>query len=156
MPDEKILIIGLGNPILGDDGAGWRVVEGLKEALPPGRTALETDCLSLGGLSLMERLQGCERAILVDVMETGRLPPGTVSVFRLADLPDPRAGHSSSAHDTSLMTALETGRRMGLQLPESITVVAIEAATVSDFSEQLSPPVAAAIPAAIRAVLNLI
>lgn len=104
----------------------------------------------------MERLEGCQRAILVDSMETGQSPVGSVRVFPLDELPNPSDSHSASAHDTSLLTALETGRRMGLDLPEKITVVAIEAATVHNFSEELSPAVAAAVPVAIQAVLKLL
>ena len=151
----RTIIIGLGNPILGDDGVGWKVAEEiLSTAHCPRSTVVET--ASLGGLSLMEQLEGCQRAILVDSMETGQSPVGSVRVFPLDELPNPSDSHSASAHDTSLLTALETGRRMGLDLPEKITVVAIEAATVHDFSEELSPAVAAAVPVAIQAVLKLL
>jgi hydrogenase maturation protease len=151
----KTLIIGLGNPILSDDGVGWKVVEMLRSSvLCPPSVILET--ASLGGLSLMERLEGYQRAILVDSMETGQSPVGSVRVFPLSELPNPADSHSASAHDTSLMTALETGRRMGLDLPEKITVVAIEATTVHEFSEELSPAVEAAVPVAVQAVLDLL
>jgi hydrogenase maturation protease len=104
----------------------------------------------------MERLEGYQCAILVDSMQTGQVPVGTVRVFPLDELPNPSDSHSASVHDTSLMTALETGRRMGLELPNEIMVVAIEARTVHDFSEELSPEVAAAVPVAVQAVLGLI
>ena len=170
----KTLIIGLGNPILGDDGVGWKVVEQLSAqfgvalgeefpTLNPSTPSagqavkrLTLDCAALGGLSLMERLVGCQRAILVDSMETGQSPEGSVQVIPLEALPNPSAGHSASAHDTSLITALATGRKMGLELPVSVTVVAIEAKNVYDFSEELSPPVAAAVPVAVQAVLSLL
>ena len=150
------LIVGLGNPILGDDGVGWKVAEALRELGPGAGLDAEVDCVASGGLDLMERLQGYEHAILVDAMKTGSAPGGTVSVFSLEELADPSAGHSSSAHDASLLTALEAGRRLGLDLPETVTVVAIEAATVHDFSEQLSPAVADAVPRAVQAILALI
>jgi hydrogenase maturation protease len=151
----KTIVIGLGNPILSDDGVGWEVAEALLPTVHcPPSTVVET--ASLGGLSLMERLEGYQQAILVDSMETGQAPVGTVSVFPLKELPNPMDSHSASAHDTSLMTALETGRRMGLDLPDDITVVAIEAKSVHDFSEELSPEVAAAVPVAVQAVLDLI
>ncbi len=73
---------------------------------------IEVDCASLGGLSLMERLTGSERVILVDSIFTGKKPVGTVSQFTLSDLPDLSAGHSASAHDTSLRNALNVGRSM--------------------------------------------
>lgn len=152
----KTLIIGLGNPILGDDGVGWKVAQEISRQLPvtDSQSPVEVDCAALGGLSLMERLVGCQRAILVDALETGQSPEGSVRVFPLEALPNPSAGHSTAVHDTSLMTALEMGRKMGLDLPASVTVVAVEAKNVYDFSEELSPPVAAAVPIAARAVLD--
>ncbi len=153
----KTLVIGLGNPILGDDGVGWRVVEEVAR-VTAGRPEVETDCVSLGGLSLMERLTDSERVILVDAIYTGQKPVGTVSQFLLSDLPDLTAGHSASAHDTSLRNALNVGRSMGIRLPKDsqIHVVAIEAQNVVDFSERLSPPVEAAVSEAVERVLQLI
>ena len=169
----KTLVIGLGNPILGDDGVGWKVAESVKERLstdlrfrlpvrPIGMKSIhylspvEVDCLSLGGLSLMERLLGYERAIIVDSMETGQSPVGSVRTFPLALLPDPMAGHSSSAHDTSLVTALKTAESIGADIPKRVDVVAVETQNVYDFSEELSPPVAAAVPEAVQAVFDLL
>lgn len=153
----KTLVIGLGNPILGDDGVGWRVVEEIARKTA-NRPEVEVDCVSLGGLSLMERLTGCERVILVDSIFTGEKPIGTVSQFALSDIPDLTAGHSASAHDTSLHNALNVGRSMDIPLPrdEDVLIVAIEAENVYDFSETLSPPVEAAVPQAVGAVLQLI
>ncbi len=150
----KTIIIGLGNPILSDDGVGWKVVDELEKTLNVER--LTFDRASLGGLSLMERMIGFERAILVDAIETGRLPAGSVQTFPLEALTDPSAGHSASVHDTSLLTALETGRRMGLAVPREVRVVAVEAAQVYEFSEELSPAVAAAVPVAVQAVLDIL
>jgi len=160
----KTLVIGLGNPILGDDGVGWVVAEQVRSALSnpkgaiPNPQSVEVDCASLGGLSLMERLTGYERVILVDAIFTGTQPVGTVSQFLLDDLPDLSAGHSASAHDTSLRNALHVGRDMDILLPtdENVTIITIEAAAVYDFSQELSPAVAAAVPIAMKKVLDLI
>ena len=151
----KTIIIGLGNPILGDDGVGWKVVETLRtNAYLSPHPVLET--ASLGGLSLMERMVGYQRAILVDSMETGQSPEGSVNVFPLEALTNPSASHSSAAHDTSLLTALEVGRKMKMQVPDAVTVVAIEAKNVYDFSEELSPAVAEAVPLAVQSVIQLL
>jgi hydrogenase maturation protease len=153
----KTLVIGLGNPILGDDGVGWRVAEEIarKTADLPD---VEVDCVALGGLSLMERLTGCENAILVDSIFTGEKPNGTVSLLRLTDLPDLSSGHTTAVHDTSLQNALKVGRSMDIPLPhdEDVLIVAIEAGNVYDFSEKLTQPVEAALPIAVEAVLQLI
>jgi hydrogenase maturation protease len=153
----KTLVIGLGNPILGDDGVGWRVAEEVAR-----KTAdwsdVEVDCVALGGLSLMERLTGCERAILVDSIFTGKKPNGTVSVLCLTDLPDLSSGHTTAVHDTSLRNALKVGRSMDIPIPrdEDVMIVAIEAENVFEFSETLSPEVNAALAQAVEVVLQLI
>jgi hydrogenase maturation protease len=162
---SSTLVVGLGNPILGDDGVGWRVAEEVRKQLgiadcpgqseiPNLKSEIEVDCAALGGLSLMERLVGYDRAIVIDALYTGQQPVGSVHRFSLDDLPDLSAGHTTAAHDTSLQTALNMGRAMGVHLPEQVTVVAVEARSVHDFSEELTPPVAAAVPRAVELVLE--
>ncbi|MBI2757894.1 MAG: hydrogenase maturation protease [Chloroflexi bacterium] len=151
----KTLVIGLGNPILGDDGAGWKAAEAVKSAIRD-QLSVEVDCASLGGLSLMERMLGYQHVILVDSMESGQGPEGSVKVLPLIALTNPTKGHSASAHDTSLLTALQMARSMGADVPERVDVVAIESKNAIDFSEKLSPKIAAAVPLAARAVLELL
>lgn len=158
----KTLIVGLGNPLLGDDGAGWKVAEEVERLLPspsqgeaPGMR-VDVDCVSLGGLSLMERLIGYQHAIVIDSIGTGQRPIGTAYHFRLDDLYDPTSGHTTAAHDVSLMTAIQIGRSLGAALPDRIDVVAIESPYVYDFSEELTPPVAAAVPQAVEMVMDLL
>lgn len=157
----KTIVIGLGNPILGDDGAGWRVAEEVQRRLrgprrPDKEETITVECLATGGLSLMEHLIGYDRAILIDALYTRQNPAGTVCVFPLDELPDPMSGHTASTHDATLQTALQTGRRLGAHLPEQVFVVAIEAQNVHEFSEQLSPAVAEAMPLAAGKVLELL
>jgi hydrogenase maturation protease len=162
---ETTLVIGLGNPILGDDGVGWRVAEivaqsiGQQPSAPlrgPGSLDVDVDCLALGGLALMERMVGYRRAILVDAINSHTQPSGTVSIFPLETLPNRAAGHLFSAHDTTLQNALAVGNAMGADLPDEVIVVAVEAENVYDFGEELSPAVSAAVPQAAQAVLELL
>lgn len=158
----RTLIVGVGNPILGDDGAGWRVAECVQgrvqtdSALHIPHSEIDVDCVSLGGLSLMERLIGYQHAIVIDAIGTGQHPIGTAYHFRLDELYDPTSGHTTAAHDVSLMTAIQMGRSLGADLPDRIDVVAIESPYVYDFSEELTPPVAAAVPQAVELVLELL
>ena len=158
----KTLVVGLGNPILGDDGAGWKVAEEVQRQVQSDsafripHSAFDVDCISLGGLSLMERLIGYQHAIVIDAIGTGQKPIGAVYHFRLDDLYDPTSGHTTAAHDVSLMTAIQIGRSLGAALPDRIDVVAIESPYVYGFSEELTPPVAAAVPQAVEMVLELI
>jgi hydrogenase maturation protease len=182
-PLHGILVLGLGNPIRGDDGVGWRVAEAVqadlanqrksKDPHPPlqghpkgcalpqeereKKEQIEVDMLAGGGLNLMERLVGYDRAILVDAMQSGN-PPGSVQVFPLEALDNPSAGHLGSTHETNLLTALEIGRSLGAHLPPvgGVMIVSIEAQPVFEFSEELSPSVARAVPEAVEKVMNLL
>lgn len=158
-------MIGLGNPILGDDGVGWRVAQAVHSAIqkPPAQESnpssefpVEIDFLSLGGLSLMERMVGYTNAVLIDAIVTQQHPQGTVLQFNLDELPPGSPGHMASAHDTTLKSAVELGYRAGVQLPEEIEIVAIESSHVYDFSEELSPPIESAIPKAVELVLKIL
>jgi hydrogenase maturation protease len=106
----------------------------------------------------MERLVGYRQVILVDSLNTGRRPQGSVVTFTLEELVDLTHGHASAAHDVSLKTALDMGRKLNLTLPadKDVYVVAIEAQHVYDFKEELSPVIAAATSVAVQQVFDLI
>lgn len=133
------VVIGLGNPLLRDDGAGIRTVRALKRRLGEEGdvTLLELYC---GGLSLMEAMVGFERALLVDAMQSGTVAPGTVQHFTRPDFATTR--NLRSAHDTSLAAALQLGEQLGLQLPARIEIWGIEATSLDTFGERLTRPVA--------------
>ncbi len=131
-----ILVIGLGNPILGDDGVGWRVAGAVRAQLAeqPPPQPVEIDCVALGAT------------------QTGR-PAGSVAQYDLEALPDYASFNSTAPHDASLQTALRLGRAMGVRLPTAVLIVGIEAEQLYDFSETLTPAVAAAVPAAAQTVI---
>ncbi|MGB9672605.1 MAG: hydrogenase maturation protease [Anaerolineales bacterium] len=150
-------IIGLGNPILGDDGVGWKVADEMERLLAEDSNKfknqnIQVEKASLGGLSLMELLIDTDYAILIDAIETHQYPVGTVRRLKLEDIPDLTSGHTASTHDTSLANAVQVGRIMGAHLPEIIHIVSIEAHNLFEFSEQLSTPVEKAIPTACQYV----
>ena len=150
----KTLVVGLGNPILTDDGVGVRVAAGVRSRLPDD-TFVDITEVSVGGLTLMETMIGYERVILVDAYQPENGKPGTIHKMTLADLEAVSpTQHSASPHDASLVTALQTGQRMGLPLPKEITIFAIEVENVTEFGDQPTPAVAAAIPVVVESVLE--
>ena len=150
----KTIVIGLGNPILGDDGVGWKVAEEVMKRLPED-APVDVICLSVGGISLMENLIGYERAIIVDAFATDA-PVGSISILKLDQLPNYSALHTTSAHDTSLHSAMELGRLMGAQLPDDVMIVGIATRHVFDFSDELSPPVARVVRSTAMVVLDML
>jgi hydrogenase maturation protease len=147
--------VGLGNPILGDDGVGWRVAD-LVQARAGDRDDIEVTCAAVGGLTLMELLIGYDRAVIVDAVHTGSSPAGAVTVTPLRELSNPSAGHTTSAHDTSLPTAIATAAALHAPLPTAVTVVGVEVPANFVFSEDLSPPVAGAVEAAAALVFDCV
>src|SRR5690349_21123116 len=91
----KTIIVGLGNPILGDDGVGWKIAEEVREQqnslptpLQKGEgSEVDVEFLSLGAISLMEHLIGYERAILVDAVSSDQ-ENGSIIVSNLDEMPD--------------------------------------------------------------------
>lgn len=151
----KTLVIGLGNPILTDDGTGIYAARMVKEALP---ADAEVDVIevSAGGLTLMEAMVGYERVILIDALWMPGGQVGTVTQFRAGDLPETL--NTASAHDVDLPTALQVGRRLGASLPdlEDIHIVAVQIQDVLTFGESPTPPVVTAIPEAAAQVMALL
>jgi hydrogenase maturation protease len=145
----KTLILGLGNPLLGDDAIGLLVADRLRERLL-GRGDVEVQEDEAGGLRLMERLAGYESAIIVDAIVSGGTP-GTIRRMDSDDVPTQR---TAIAHGIDLPRALELGRALGLAMPSRVRVVAIEAASVLEFRHDMTPAVAAALEPAVAAVLD--
>ncbi|NCC34256.1 MAG: hydrogenase maturation protease [Chloroflexia bacterium] len=152
------LVLGLGNPILTDDAVGIRAAEAVQAALVQRDDALplaEVATASVGGLALMEAMIGYDRVVLIDAFCCREPSPGRIHRLTLEDLAANRATvHSASSHDTRFETALALGRQMGFALPNEIIIYAIEVTNVVDFSEQITPAVARAIPQTIHAILS--
>jgi hydrogenase maturation protease len=154
---EKTIVIGLGNPILTDDGIGVKVAYELEKIigpnLPHNITITEA---SVGGLRLMELLIGFDQAILIDAIITkNNKKPGTIHQITLNELIEiSPTQHSASAHDTNLVTAIKVGQRLGFHLPEKISIYAIEVENIFDFAEIPTPAVASAIPKVTKSILE--
>jgi hydrogenase maturation protease len=150
----KTLVLGLGNPILTDDGVGVRVAEKVCASLPV-RTHIDVAEVSVGGLALMEAMIGYDRVLLIDAIQANGDPAGSVHRMTLDDLRDiSPTQHSSSPHDTNLITALEMGRCMGMTLPSDIVIYAISVENISDFGDGLTPAVAASVPKVVADILG--
>jgi hydrogenase maturation protease len=147
----KTLVLGLGNPLIADDRVGLRVVAELKPLLA-GRSDIEVGEDYWGGLRLMERMVGFDRAVVVDAICT-KAPPGTIHRLTPDSIPTQK---SNSAHDMTLPTALALGRQVDAHLPldKNIRLIGIEAEDVLTFTEHCTPAVEAAIPQAVQAVLE--
>lgn len=149
--DRPLVVLGLGNVLLGDDGVGVRVVEALGRlaerdpgALPRGTRLLDGGTLGLGLLGCVE---GARALVLVDAVNIGRRP-GTVIVLDEERL-SPRAGGGRSSRG-GVGALLATARLMGI-LPPEVSLVGVEVGAI-EVGSTLSPEVRAALPGAVDRV----
>ena len=149
------LVIGLGNPILTDDGVGIYAARMVERALPPG-TDIEVAEMAVGGLRLMENMIDYDRVIIIDAVWAPDGEIGQVVQFDAGHLP--ATMNSASAHDVDLPTALNVGRKLGANLPAdaAIQIVGVTAREVLDFGAEPTPSVAAALPGVVSAVFDLL
>jgi hydrogenase maturation protease len=147
----KTLLLGLGNPILSDDGVGIEVAERIRERLNQ-RSDVDILEASVGGLALLDHITGYEKLVLVDSIKTDAGSPGTLHRLKLEDLDS--TIHSSSPHDTNFATAIEFGRRCGVDVPQTIVIYAIEVEDNSSFSEQLTASVERMVPSIVETIVT--
>ena len=141
-----LVILGLGNDLLGDDGIGLLVVERLA-----GRVAADVHLRrsAQSGLYLLEALQGCDDAILIDSVlgET----PGRV---REIDLADVRPLRVPSAHYAGLPEVLAVARSAGLRTPSRVKILAVEIGGIQTIGAGPIPEVLAAIPELVERAVS--
>ena len=138
MPQSpRILIAGLGNELLSDDGVGIHAVRELQKHPIPGVTMVDIGTAILHGLPFLE---AADRVLVIDAAKGGR-PPGTVFLFEAAD----NAGTEpmTSIHAMGLREAARF--LMAGKLAPPITVLGVEPESLG-YGMSLSAPVRAALP----------
>lgn len=146
-----IRIVGIGNPIMRDDGVGPRVVEMLRQVdLPPEVEAIDG---GTGGLDLLDLLEGAVRVVFVDAVNFGG-PPGQIEVFSPDAVRRLNLGPIASLHSVSLLDALELGDALGMALPD-VKIVGVQPFEIAP-GLGLSPALQSKLPEVINTVLGLL
>ena len=156
----RILVAGVGNVLKGDDGFGVRALERLAKgaALPNGVTLIET---GIGGIHLVQELgQGYDALILLDALDRGGAPGSLYLVEPV--LPDltsmsdkERRDFFADVHYATPVRALTLAREIGA-LPAIVRIIGCQPLDADAFGTGLSPPVAAALDAAVAMLHELI
>ena len=149
MREKTVLVLGLGNPLRGDDGIGPRVVEELiRRELPEGATALDA---GTGGLDLLQVLEGWERAIIIDAADVGR-EPGQFARFTPDEARFVSSEDATSLHNAGLAEVLALAKAIGQSLPE-LVIFGVQPEKIG-WGEGVSPAVEAALADLVDAVLE--
>jgi hydrogenase maturation protease len=146
---NKILVLGVGNMLMGDEAVGIHIVKSLNaNELPQNVDVVDG---GTGGFHLLSYLSDYKKIIFVDASLDDR-PEGTVTVIEpkfSTDFPK-----SLSAHDIGLKDLIESAALLG-ELPKMFLVI-ISIKKFQDLSLELSPQISKAIPQAVETIKSLI
>jgi len=143
----KTLILGMGNPILSDDGVGLLIAESLKDRIPGVDVALS----AMIGLSLFDLIIGYDALFIIDAMTTVNGKFGELKKISEHD----RHGtlHLFSSHGLNIFELMALGIRCGLPMPHLAAVYGIEIGNEVAFSENLSPPLSEKLPGIVADII---
>ena len=133
---SKRMILGVGNDILMDDGIGPRIAKALEAKYP--LPEMEYHTTTLGGLDILEFINGYDWVVFIDAIKTKDGVPGTVYEFVPEDFKETL--HLTNIHDVSFLTAIELGKELGLKVPKYMHIFAIEIIEDQVFGEEFSAP----------------
>lgn len=147
--DNKILILGIGNVLMGDEGVGVHAIKELeKESFPPNVTLLDG---GTGGFHLLEYLQEYPKIIMIDATMDGK-SAGTISLIKpkfATDFPK-----SLSAHDIGLRDLIESTAVLG-ELPK-MYLITVTIDSIQSMQMELSPEIEKQIPAVVEKVKEVL
>lgn len=148
----RILVLGLGNDILADDAVGLLAARALRDELA-GLDGVTVEETSLHGMALLDLFLGHERAILLDAIQTGNHPPGT-----LLNLDPHQLGRvlSPSPHFAGLPEMIAVAGQLALDFPTEFHILAVEVADPHTIGGAMTPEVAAAVPELVRRAAALV
>ena len=149
---SRALVLGFGNVLLSDDGAGVRLVEQLKSELGP----IAAEFVDGGTLSfsLLPYVEATDSLLVIDAGDIHR-PPGTTLLLEDTAMDAfLSSARRRSVHEVGLIDLLDMAR-LGDYLPRRRALLCIQPGRI-DWSEQLSAPVERAVPrAALQAAALL-
>ncbi len=149
---ERVLVLGLGNTILSDDGVGIFAVRRVRELLAA-EEPIDVEEAELGGFGLLDILEGYRACVIVDAVEWPDLVPGELRQLELSDFAP--TSRLAAGHQIDLPTALELGRTLKRPMPTQVTIVAIQVQNPRLLGEGCTEAVSAAIEPAAEQALEL-
>ncbi len=130
---EQVLVLGIGNLLLSDEGVGVHVAQELMAGGTP--AGVQVRDAGTPGFELVEELSDGRRVIVVDALQAG-LSPGAVRVFAPAEVRESEQVKLSSLHGVGLLDVCRLAQRLGRRL--NVTVIGVQVASVGPGTE-LSP-----------------
>ncbi len=144
----KTLVLGLGNPIVTDDGVGLEIARKIKEQNP----GLDVEETCEAGLALLDYIAGYDKLIIIDSIKTDKGIPGHVYKLAIEDFEN--AAVQSFSHGMDLASAYKVGKGLGGDMPQQVTIYAVEVKDNSTFGEGCTTEVRDRIPSIARRIVR--
>lgn len=148
---KKVLVMGIGNTLLQDDGVGIHVTELFRSCRQPDPNLDIIDGGTIG-LSLLPEIEDADKVIIVDASEIGE-PPGTMRIFRNQEIEAQLSGKRRSVHEVALYDLFSAAAIRG-RCPRERVLIAIQPGC-TEWGLEPTPDVQATIPLACEAVKDL-
>lgn len=140
MKRNKIMVLGLGNPLFQDEGLGIHMIAQLRRDLINEQVELVDG--GTDGLTLLNVVEDTDHLLVIDAVD-GDDPPGTVRKLSGRDIPMLVSGRIS-VHQLGFQETLALAALRG-RLPQHLVLLGVQPQCL-DWGTQLSPPVAKALP----------
>lgn len=131
---KEILVLGIGNELLKDDGIGPKLVRKLQNFLPLSNIDYETSLV--GGMECIEIMKGYQQVVIIDGIMSKKGVPGTV--YYMTYPLNMNTLHLSNAHDISFDMSVKLARKLDIPFPEKICIIAVEIVEDREFGETLT------------------
>lgn len=147
----EMAVVGVGNSIMGDDGLGKRVIEELETSGHGDQPEVTLSHAGTTAFFALEAMSGCEKAIVVDAIDTGD-EPGTLHRYRYVDGEFTGPVPDVTMHDFSFVEALKAGTD-AYDLPSEVLLIGVEPETIEP-SLELSESIETRIPDIVQLIRN--
>ncbi len=130
--NKETIVLGLGNPLMGDEGIGIKLIEMLQSASGDFPEADFVDA-GTGGMSLLHLIAGRKKAVIIDCALMGETP-GTIKQFTPDQVKTVKQLTHLSLHEVDIIKVIDLARQLD-DCPEEIIFFGIEPETVSQQME---------------------
>lgn len=135
---KKILVAGIGNPLMSDEGIGGALIDKLREYQQEFPDVEFTDAGS-GGMNLLHKINSMRKVILIDCAKMGTTP-GTIKKFTPEQAESVKKLTHYSLHEADILKVLEISEKLG-EKPQEVVIFGIEPAGI-EHGQKLSPRLA--------------
>jgi len=147
---NKILVMSIGNDIMGDDGAAFEAAKLIQQHFPDN---VDYENVYGGGMEILDFLESREKVLILDTISENGKPAGTITEIEKEDFP---VVLTSSPHYIGLPEVLRLADVFEIDFPNVVKILAIHTELQYEVTEELSPQIQEALPAYANRAIQIL